>query len=326
MVKSTPLPCWSCAQLPASATWPLPAGPPSSQAPTPTSSRQPSPRTQLFALLSPSAYPYRLTQPQIAKIETEDGLRNLDELMEASDAVMLARGKLGMVVTPEKVALAQCVVVTKANVAGACVRAGGRGVRVKREETVRVWGHGGGADTAACSSAATAAGLVVTLGRMATANAFRCVHASRTVPYVLHFTLFTHAALPCSSRNSRNSRTQIVTTPFDAPCCRQARHHLAADAGEHGGQPAPHTRRDDGRGQRRAGRRLGPHAVLRDRVRHVPRRLRRHRRQHRAQRRARHKLPGHALVHQVEPGAGAWLPEQSASSTDGLPPAKGTCA
>ncbi|EFJ51783.1 hypothetical protein VOLCADRAFT_120419 [Volvox carteri f. nagariensis] len=54
----------------------------------------------------------------IAKIESEDSLRNLDEILEAADAVMLARGKLGMVVTPEKVALAQSVVVTKANVAG----------------------------------------------------------------------------------------------------------------------------------------------------------------------------------------------------------------
>ncbi|GLI64206.1 hypothetical protein VaNZ11_007398 [Volvox africanus] len=54
----------------------------------------------------------------IAKIESEDSLRNLDEILEAADAVMVARGKLGMVVTPEKVALAQNVVVTKANVAG----------------------------------------------------------------------------------------------------------------------------------------------------------------------------------------------------------------
>lgn len=57
-------------------------------------------------------------QPQIAKIESEGGLRNLDEIIDAADGVILARGKLGMVVTPEKVALAQSVVVTKANVAG----------------------------------------------------------------------------------------------------------------------------------------------------------------------------------------------------------------
>ncbi|PNW83558.1 hypothetical protein CHLRE_05g234700v5 [Chlamydomonas reinhardtii] len=54
----------------------------------------------------------------IAKIESEGGLRNLDEIIDAADGVILARGKLGMVVTPEKVALAQSVVVTKANVAG----------------------------------------------------------------------------------------------------------------------------------------------------------------------------------------------------------------
>ncbi|GLC61308.1 hypothetical protein PLESTB_001741900 [Pleodorina starrii] len=57
----------------------------------------------------------------IAKIESEDSLRSLDEILEAADAVMLARGKLGMVVTPEKVALAQSVVITKANVAGKSV-------------------------------------------------------------------------------------------------------------------------------------------------------------------------------------------------------------
>lgn len=54
----------------------------------------------------------------VAKVETEDALRCVDELLEVSDALMLERGNLGAVVTPEKVALAQAIVVTKANVAG----------------------------------------------------------------------------------------------------------------------------------------------------------------------------------------------------------------
>lgn len=40
------------------------------------------------------------------------------QLLEVADALMLERGNLGAVVTPEKVALAQAVVLTKANVAG----------------------------------------------------------------------------------------------------------------------------------------------------------------------------------------------------------------
>lgn len=54
----------------------------------------------------------------ISKIETADGLRQVDDIIDASDGVLLARGNLGVVIGPEKVALAQALVTTKSNVAG----------------------------------------------------------------------------------------------------------------------------------------------------------------------------------------------------------------
>ncbi|OWP63671.1 pyruvate kinase [Hymenobacter amundsenii] len=51
----------------------------------------------------------------IAKIETPEGLRNLDEIIALTDAVMVARGDLGVEVSMEEVPMAQKRIVEKCN-------------------------------------------------------------------------------------------------------------------------------------------------------------------------------------------------------------------